>query len=170
MSKRELKKYLVQLTKEQLEAQLIELYVKFTPVKTYYDFAFNPKEDKLIQECKVKIANEYYPIKGKRPKARRSTAQKYIKHFISLGVDAHLIADVMLFSIEIAQSFSAEKVIKQDLFFKSMFTSFNQAVIFAVEKGILSDFKSRISTIKEEAFEQKWFNYFEFEAIIERLE
>ena len=76
----------------------------------------------------------------------------------------------MLFSIEIAQSFSAEKVIKQDLFFKSMFTSFNQAVIFAVEKGILSDFKSRISTIKEEAFEQKWFNYFEFEAIIERLE
>ena len=170
MSKRELKKYLVQLTKEQLETQLIELYEKFIPVKTYYDFAFNPKEDKLIKECKVKIANEYYPIKGKRSKARRSTAQKFIKHFITLGVDAHLIADVMFFSIEIAQSYSSEKIINQELFFKSMFTSFNQSVNFVIEKGIIADFKQRIFKIKTNALDQNWFNYFEFEAITERLE
>ena len=43
MSKRDLKKYLVNLSKEQLEEQLIELYEKFSPVKVYYDFVFNPK-------------------------------------------------------------------------------------------------------------------------------
>ena len=63
MSKRDLKKYLGELTKEQLEEQLIELYEKFAPVKTYYDFVFNPKEDKLLQEAKVKISQEYFPIK-----------------------------------------------------------------------------------------------------------
>jgi hypothetical protein len=170
MSKRELKKYLIQLTKQQLEEQLLELYEKFIPVKTYYDFAFNPKEDKLIELSRVKIANEYYPIKGKRPKARRSTAQKFIKHFITLGVDSYRIADVMFYSIEIAQTYSSEKDIKQELFFKSMFSSFNQAVNFVIEKGILADFQTRISAIKETAFEQKWFNYHEFEAILERIE
>ncbi len=50
MSKRDLKKYLAELSKEQLEEQIIELYEKFIPVKTYYDFVFNPKEDKLLHE------------------------------------------------------------------------------------------------------------------------
>ena len=44
MSKRDLKKYLSELNKEQLEEQIIELYEKFSPVKVYYNFVFNPKE------------------------------------------------------------------------------------------------------------------------------
>jgi hypothetical protein len=39
MSKRELK-YLKDLTKEQLEEQMIRLYEKFSPVKVYYNFVF----------------------------------------------------------------------------------------------------------------------------------
>ena len=45
MSKRDLKKYLSELNKEQLEEQIIELYEKFSPVKVYYNFVFNPKEE-----------------------------------------------------------------------------------------------------------------------------
>ena len=72
MSKRDLKKYLAELNKEQLEEQIIELYEKFSPVKVYYDFVFNPKEETLLQECKLKISNEYFPLKksGKRSKAK----------------------------------------------------------------------------------------------------
>ena len=44
MSKRDLKKYLNELNKEQLEGQIIELYDKFSTVKVYYDFVFNPNE------------------------------------------------------------------------------------------------------------------------------
>ncbi|WP_338644523.1 DUF6155 family protein [Flavobacterium sp. KS-LB2] len=174
MSKRDLKKYLAELNKEQLEEQIMELYEKFSPVKVYYNFVFNPKEETLLQECKLKISNEYYPVKksGRRskPKMRRSVAQKYIKHFILLGVDPFIIADVMLYNIEIAQTFSSEHVIKQDLFFKSMFNSFEQAVIFLIANGILNDFKTRIIGIHTETIEQKWFNEPEFNAIIERFE
>lgn len=38
MSKRDLKKYLSELNKEQLEEQIIELYEKFSPVKVYYNW------------------------------------------------------------------------------------------------------------------------------------
>ena len=174
MSKRDLKKYLSELNKEQLEEQIIELYEKFSPVKVYYNFVFNPKEETLLQECKLKISNEYYPLKklGRRskPKMRRSVAQKYIKHFTLLGVDPFVIADVMLYNIEIAQTFSSEHVIKQDLFFKSMFNSFEQAVTFLIVNGIFNDFKPRIISIHKETMEQKWRNEPEFNATIERFE
>jgi hypothetical protein len=170
MSKRDLKKYVLTLDKVQLEEQLIELYDKFKEVKVYYDFVFNPKENKLIDEAKIKISNEYFPINRKKAKMRRSVAHKYIKHFISLGVDSFLIADLLLYNIEIAQSFSSKKTIKQELFFKSMFVSYQQAIEFFITNGILNEFKSRVVAIKEEAIRQKWFNHYEFEVLIEKLE
>lgn len=174
MSKRDLKKYLSELSKEQLEEQIIELYEKFSPVKVFYNFVFNPKEELLLQECKLKISNEYFPIKKlsrrSKPKLRRSVAQKFIKHFIVLGVDPFIIADVMLYNIEIAQTYSSENPIKQELFYKSMFNSFEQAVDFIISNGIYADFKTRIGSIFQETVDQKWINQYEFERIISRLE
>ena len=170
MSKRDLKKYLNELNKEQLEEQIIELYNKFSDVKVYYDFVFNPNEDKLVREAKFKISNEYFPVKGKKSKMRRSVAQKIIKHFITLGVDVFIIADIMLYNIEIAQTFSAEKVVKQELFFKSMLTSFQQTIRFLMEHGILSEFQRRVVAIKDETIQQNWVNQYEFNAVVERFE
>lgn len=170
MSKRDLKKYLNELNKEQLEVQIIELYDKFSNVKVYYDFVFNPNEEKLVREAKFKIANEYFPVKGKKSKMRRSVAQKLIKHFISIGVDVFIIADLMLYNIEIAQTFSAEKTIKQELFFKSMLTSFQQAVSFLIENGIFNEYQSRVVAINDVTYHQNWSNQHEFNAIVERFE
>ena len=176
MSKRDLKKYLAELNKEQIEEQIIELYEKFAPVKVYYDFVFNPKEDKLLQESKVKISHEYFPIKKPnakwRPKAkmRRSVAQKIIKHFIMIGVDPFVIADIMLYNIEIAQTYSSNNFIKQELFYKSILNSFEQAVNFVISNGILYDFKDRILAIKQETIQQKWKNKYDFEAILEKID
>lgn len=174
MSKRDLKKYLSELNKEQLEEQIISLYEKFVSVKTYYDFVFNPKEDAILKEAKLKISHEYFPIKKtglrSRPKMRRSVAQKIIKHFIVLGVDPFVIADVMLYNIEIAQTYSSENLIKQELFYKSMFNSFEQVIQFLLSNGIYSEFKSRILNILEETSLQKWENAPEFERIVSRLE
>ncbi len=176
MSKRDLKKYLAELNKEQLEEQIIELYEKFIPVKTFYDFVFNPKEDKLLQESKTKISHEYFPIKKPnakwRPKAkmRRSVAQKMIKHFIVLGVDPFIIADLMLYNIEIAQTFSSGNFVKQELFYKSIFNSFEQAVNFIISNGILSEFKTRILEIQQQTIQQKWKNMYDFEAILDKID
>lgn len=170
MSKRDLKKYLSELNKTQLEEQIIELYDKFKEVKVYYDFVFNPKETNLVKEAKLKISNEYYPIRGKKPKMRRSIAQKFIKHFISLGVDAYIIADIMLYTLEIAQTLSAEREIKQEAFYKSMLSSFQQSISFMIEKGILDDFKSRVVAIQEETNSQNWFNKYEFNTTVERFD
>ena len=170
MSKRDLKKYISDLTKTQLEEQLLELYDKFKEVNTYYNFVFKPNEKNLVKDAKLKISNEYFPVRGKRPKMRRSVAQKYIKHFITLGVDAYAIADIMLYSIEIAQVFTAEKTVTNELFFKSMLSSFQQVISFLIEKEIFNDFKSRVVAVNTSALDQNWANAYAFNAIIERFD
>ena len=101
---------------------------------------------------------------------RRSTAQKIIKHFISLGVDAFVIADIMLYNIEIAQVFSEKNRNINDSFYKSFYNSFSQSISFMMEKGILEEFKSRLQKIVANSIKQKWSNHYEFNAILERLE
>lgn len=159
MSQKDLKIYLKSLKKNQLEEQIIDLYKRFKEVKSYYDFAFNPKEDKLLEECKYKITKEYFPENGRKPKARRSVAHKFIRKFIQLGVDERIIADIMLYNLEIAQAFSLEKYIKQEAFYISMLKSFEEAVSFIEEKGLIPDFKSRIEKVVQFAEDQNWFNH-----------
>jgi hypothetical protein len=163
LGQRDLKKYLKELKKGQLEDQILDLYTRFKNVKEYYDFSFNPNENKLAAECKTKISKEYFPLNGRKPKARRSVAHKYIRHFKQLGVAEDMIADIMLFNIEIAQTFSKDRVIKQVSFYKSMEKSFLEAVDYISENGLLNEFKERIKKIVEESISQRWDNSFVLE-------
>ena len=158
MSKRALKSYLEELTKKQLQEQVLDLYMRFKPVKTYYNFVFNPKEEKLLEEARFKISKEYFPVNTRKPKTRRSVAHKIIKHYIQLGVDPFVIADVMLFNIEIAQQYTAEKQIKLDAFYTSMLKSFIEAVNYTNEHGIQADFNARIAKIVKTTEDQQWIN------------
>lgn len=169
MSKRALKKYLADLKQEELAEQLMDLYGRFPVVKEYYDFVFNPKEEKMVQEAKTKISNEYFPIRRKRPKARRSVAQKYIKHFLKLGVEPQLVMDVMLYNVEIAQAFSADKNVP-DAFYKSMLNSFTEAVQYIAINAMLAEFKNRILKIFETTQNQKWPNEEEFSRALDIID
>lgn len=151
------------LTKVQLEDQIIDLYDRFKNIKEYYDFAFNPRENELIEQCRFQISKEYYPVGSRKAKMRRSVAQKWIKKLILLDADASLLADVMLFNIEIAQTFSGEHIIRQESFFTSLYKSFDEALRFVSEKGILGEFRGRIEKISGDAWDQQWPNRNAFE-------
>ena len=163
MSKRSLKKYLNDLDKNQLEEQIMDLYDRFKEVKTYYNFAFNPNEQKLMDDAKFKISKEYFPLSSRRPKMRRSVAQKLIKNFITLGVDAVLIGDLMFYTIELALIFSRDRDVKQVSFYKSILTSFEQAISFINSYGLLPEFKERVAQILNDVDQQEWPNTEGFE-------
>ena len=169
MSKRDLKIYLASLKKKQLEEQVLDLYDRFNEVKTFYNFVFKPKEDQLLEDAKFKITKEYFPVSSRKPKTRRSVAQNIIKHFIQLGVDNYIVADVMLYNIEIAQKFAKQKEIKQESFFKSMLKSFEQSVDFVNEKNLNDEFNARIIKIISSSKEQDWMNAEEFEFLVRTL-
>ncbi len=169
MSKRDLKKYLAGLDKAQIEVQLLDLYDKFPEVKKYYDFVFNPKEEKLVGEAKAKISNEYFPVKTKRAKLRRSTAQKIIKQFLMLGVDPSATADVMLYAIEVAQKYTGKREMRYASFYKSILNSYEQLVNYAIEQGLVAENKLRILSVPNIAKQQNWPNADTFDLIQMRI-
>jgi Family of unknown function (DUF6155) len=166
MSKRDLSKYLSSLSKKELEKQVEELYDRLTEVRQFYNFVFNPKEEKMVEEAKFKISKEYFPQGTRKPKRRRSVAQKHIKNFIKLGVDSSLIADVMLYNIEVAQAACGERPITQDAFYKSMLKSFQETIKYLNEKSLRPKFKERIVKIVSNAINQNWINKFGFDDAI----
>ena len=169
MSKRDLKKYLQSLDKEQIAEQFIELYSKFSEVKIYYNFIFNPNEDKLLQEAKAKISAEYFPTKTKKAKLRRSTAQKIIKHFFMLGVEPHITAEIMLYNVTIAQKYSAKREMYYASFYKSILNSFEQCINYCISNGILPHFREQLLAVVTEVQKQKWPNKEEFKNTIQKI-
>jgi len=159
MSKRALKKYLDELDQEALKEQVIDLYDRIPQVKTFYDFVFNPKEEALIETAKIKISNEYFPTKRKRARKRRSVAQKYIKQYKLLGVDPKLLGDLMLFNIEIAQTYSASVTQMPEAFYKSMLNSFKDALQYINYHQLKEYFGSRIEAVINQSETQNWSNW-----------
>lgn len=169
MSKKDLKQYLEELTKEQLEEQILDLYSRFRPVKTFYDFAFRPNEEKLLKEARFKVGKEYFPINGRKAKKRPSVAQKFIRHFKKLELEPVLLTDFMIFNIETAQAYSAENNVHKAAFFKSMFNSYSETADFIREKGLRQEFDVRMERIVELCFEQNWPNADLFRIVLETL-
>jgi len=169
MSKRAFKKYIKSLEKEDLEEQILDLYNRFDDVKVFYNFVFNPNEEKLVKEAKFKISKEYFPPNNRRPKKRRSVAHKLIKHFLKLEMEPHSLADVMFYNIEIAQTFSNDKENRTEAFEKSMLKSYEQAAEYIISNGISTEFGSRINKIAEEAETQKWTNAYQFDRVRDRF-
>ncbi len=155
MSKKALKKYLGELDKQALEEQILDLYERFPKVKSFYDFAFNPKEDKLMADARARISREYFPLKRKRPRARRSVAQKLISNFRTLGMDPVLLADLMLFNLETAQKFSLKRRVN-DAFYKSMLRSFSEVVRHVAAHGLQGEFGERLNAVYRHTQDQEW--------------
>ncbi|MFT4603198.1 MAG: hypothetical protein ACI857_003386 [Arenicella sp.] len=163
MSKRKLKQYLEGLTKKELELQVLELHDRLKEVKDFYGFVFNPKEDKMLDEAKFRISKEYFPPGTRKPKKRRSVAQKKIKEFIKLGVEPGVIAELMLYNIEVAAVFNSKNPSNQDSFYRSMLKSFQEATTYMKGNSLQSTFSERVLEIVEQSFKQNWINRSAFE-------
>jgi len=167
MSKKLLQKHLVELQKEHLEIMVLDLYDKFPEVKTYFNFVFNPNENKLLEQARVKVANEFFPLKRKRPKARRSVAQKYIKHFKTLGMSPELIAEFMWYNIGLMHTFCEEKPQRLP-FFKSFCNFYKEALQFVSYHQIIPLYKTQILAVYTAS--KDWENAYDFEMSLQTIE
>ena len=169
MSKTKLIKFLKELPKEELEEQLFDLYNRFKEVKEFYDFSFNPNEQKRIDHAKLKISKEYFTEGKRKAKKRRSIAQKEIEHLRKLEVEPSKIIDLILYNIEIAQAYNEEKPIVQEAFYKSMLSSYRKALVYIAQQFLQREFDDRIIRIQKTALNQGWFNAAAFKIAVKEL-
>ncbi|MEJ2583909.1 MAG: DUF6155 family protein [Robiginitalea sp.] len=157
MSKKALKKYLKELDAAALREQILDLYGRFPEVKTYYDFVFNPREEKLLEEAMQRISEEYFPRRRKKAKARRSVAHRYIRHFRTLGVDPVVLSELMIFNLETAQRYESCRNCPE-AFYRSIYKSFQEWGNHLVHHGIYPEFRDRATSFVKGVEAADWPN------------
>lgn len=56
----------------------MELYKKYGPVKEFYDFYLNPKENEVLEKYKEIINNEFFPLRGQLKLRFSETKKSYL--------------------------------------------------------------------------------------------
>jgi hypothetical protein len=144
MSKTELKKHLLSLTKEQIVEQVLGLYDTCKPAKEYFEYFLNPDEKGQFGKCKAIIINEFYP-KGKyvEPKTRFSVAKKAITDFRSLSPSPELLGDLMVTLPEMACEFTSDYGDMSEQYYTSAVNNYEAALKFLKKHDLLEQFQLR---------------------------
>jgi hypothetical protein len=144
MSKPELKKHLLSLSKEQIIERVLGLYDTCKPAKDYFEYYLNPNEKELYEKYKLIIINEFYP-KGKyvESKTRFSVAKKAIADFRSLNPSPELLGDLMVTLAEMSCKFTYDYGDMWEQYYTSATTNFSLALRFLKKNVLLEQFKLR---------------------------
>ena len=144
MSKTELKKHLLSLSKEQVIERVLGLYDTCKPAKDYFEYYLNPNEKEQVEKYKAIIVNEFYP-KGKyaEAKTRFSVAKKAIADFRSLNPSPELLGDLMITLPEMACKFTFDFGDMWEQYYNSAATNFGLALKFLEKNGLLEQFQHR---------------------------
>ena len=155
MSKAQLKKHLIKLTKEQIIDVVLELYEARKEAKEYLEFYINPNDDAKLEEYKKIIYNEFYPNRGE-PKCRFSVCRKAISDFRKLKPSPSCIADLMLFYIETGVNLTAEYGDMWEQYYTTLENNFDKAMEFIHRNGYLEELRPRIEKMLKISEECGW--------------
>lgn len=144
MSQITLKKELLKLTKEQLVAQVLDLYGKNKSVKTFYDLYLDPQSEKeLLKKCKKVICKEFNMERPEQAGLKFSVAKRAISELKDLQTSPEIIADAMLYLAETACEFTSEWGDMDEPFYIAAWNNFGAALRFMDKHDLLADFKLR---------------------------
>ena len=154
-SKKDLIKYLIDLTKEELEKEVEKLYSKFKEVKTYYAIELSGDTSSIVNEIKAKIKKEYLPDRG-YGQARSAVVKKVIDDFAKISIFPIDLIDVILTRVEIAIEFSDKYGDINEAFYASAENAFEKALKLIEKHQLKSDFKLRCKEIVHSTREYGW--------------
>ncbi len=154
-SKKELKKFLKELSKEELIKEVEKLYSKFSPVKTFYDVELSGDTTSLLEKAKIKIKNEYFPARG-NPKARSGEVKKIIDEFAKVSVYPKDIIELYLFRFDMAVMFTNIYGDVDEPFYNAAYNAFAKSLKLMEEHGYKNEFKIRCWGIVDDLRETGW--------------
>ena len=100
-SKKELRRYLLELTREELVKEVEKLYKKFQPVQQFYSLELGNDSTTLLSQYKKRLEKIFYP-KGNYLNPSMSEANKVIKEFSKISVHMVDTIDLLLYRAELS--------------------------------------------------------------------
>lgn len=150
MSKTKLKKYLSTLPQEQLVQVILDLYDARKEAKEYLEFFMNPDQKSALEKEKKDLYRIYFTPQGKtRSRVSVKSGSDLVADFIRLDIDPELVADLMLYHVEVAMSRLVMRHIVRETAWNSIVTLFRKAIDYIVAYDLRGMSARRIEKILE---------------------
>lgn len=150
----DIKKELKKLDKEKLIDLVADLYKKNKSVKEFFDFYVNPDESELFKKYRDKVFEAFYPKRGYSYKLK--DGKQAISDFKKLGPATELLANLMLFYVETGVKFTNDFGDINEAFYKSLATTFVDALRIMNKENFLDKFEERVEKIIDDTSGIGW--------------
>jgi hypothetical protein len=145
----ELKRFLQQLSKEQLISQVLELTRSFPQVRDFYQTKVRPADDAAVrQKYKQIIEDEFLPARG-LGKMRLSVARRAVTDYRKVAASEEGLADLMLFYVEAGVRCTNTYGDINEPFYLSMERMYASALPQIAEHDLTEQFQSRCASVVE---------------------
>ncbi len=147
MKIKDLKQYLDTRSREQLIAEIGDMFSKIESVKDYYQSKFNLGYSVEVSEkYKSIIKHEFFPTRG-FGRAQLSVAKKAVSDYKKVSASKFGVADVMLYYVEMGVQFTNTYGDIDEAFYNSLESMYERAVKYIVQHGMQGQFEERCSKI-----------------------
>ena len=152
----DLKQYLNTRSKEQLIAEIGDIFSKIDSVKDYYQGKLNLGYSAEVGEkYKSIIKHEFFPVRG-FGRAQLSVARNAVSDYRKVSASKFGVADVMLYYVEMGVQFTNAYGDIDEAFYNSMESMYERAVKYIVQHGLQGQFAERCCKIVTDTSEIGW--------------
>jgi hypothetical protein len=156
LGRAELKRFLQQLSKEQLINQVLELSRSFPQVQDFYQSKVRPADDAAVRKkYKEVIDHEFFPTRG-FGKMRLSVARKAVTDYKKVAASEDAVADLMLHYVEVGVRFTNEFGDIHEPFYLSMERMYASALSQIAKHSLEEQFQPRCARIVEKTKGMGW--------------
>ncbi|HEX6039214.1 DUF6155 family protein [Longimicrobium sp.] len=156
IGRRELKKHLQGLSREQLVNHLLHLGESFKDVQAYLQNVVRPADDETVRaRYRQVIKNEFFPARG-YGRARLAVARKAVMDYRKVAASAEGPADLMLAYVELGVQFTNAYGDMSEAFYRSMESMYGNALQWIVKHGLKDGFRPRAEAILDDTRNIGW--------------
>lgn len=152
----DLKKYLNNMSKEELIIQITEIVKRYPDIKEYYTAKLNPKYEEIaFEKYKKLITNEFFPDRG-FGKLRYSEVNKALRDFRKISNNAILISKLMLYYAEIGVDFTDTYGDIDEKFYNAIVRAYDKALSYITENNLKEMFIEEADNIRQKTVHMGW--------------
>ena len=156
MKIKDLKQYLNTRSKEQLIAEIGDIFSKIEAVKDCYQSKLNLGYSVEVGEkYKSIIKHEFFPARG-FGRAQLSVARKAVSDYKKVSTSKFGVADVMLYYVEMGVLFTDTYGDIDEAFYNSMESMYERAVKYLVQHEMQGQFEERCRKIVADTSGMGW--------------
>jgi Family of unknown function (DUF6155) len=156
MKIKDLKKYLDTRSREQLMAEIGDMFSKIDSVRDYYRGKLNlGYSAEVAEKYKSIIKHEFFPARG-FGRAQLSIARKAVSDYRKVSDSKFGVADVMLYYVEMGVQFTNTYGDIDEAFYNSMESMYERAVKYIVQHRMQGQFEEGCRKIVADTSEMGW--------------